>query len=67
MDVKIAPRILIVDDDLNLCKTLAAVLQTAGYSAKSVTSGEQALKAIEEQFFDIALVDIKLPDTESTE
>jgi DNA-binding response OmpR family regulator len=52
---------------VNLCKTLAAVLQTAGYSAKSVTSGEQALKAIEEQFFGIALADIKLPDTEGTE
>ena len=59
--------ILVVDDDTELRKVLSSILSEEGYSVKTVENGKQAIKVSEKKRFDLALIDIKLPDMEGTE
>lgn len=54
-------RILVVDDDIELCGLLTDVLVAEGYSVESVHCGETALKAIEKKPVDLVLLDVMLP------
>ena len=54
-------RILLIDDEKELVSTLAERLSLRGIEADWVCSGKDALKKIEEQAYDIAVVDIKMP------
>jgi DNA-binding NtrC family response regulator len=60
-------RILIVDDDETIRTTLKAILEDEGYSVDSVTNGKDAIKKTQEQTYNIALLDIRLPDMEGVE
>jgi CheY-like chemotaxis protein len=53
--------ILIVDDDLSTCETLADILKEKGYSITHVSSGKEAIKIVKEKNFDIVLIDVKMP------
>lgn len=55
-------KILIVDDELLLRKALEGILSSQGYFVKSCETGEKALDFLNKEFFDLALVDLKLPD-----
>ena len=59
--------ILVVDDDTELRKVLSSILCEEGYSVETVENGEQAIRVSEKKRFDLALIDIKLPDMEGTE
>ncbi len=59
--------ILIVDDDEDVRKSLSSILSKEGYSVETVENGKQATKLSEKSRFDIALIDVKLPDMEGTE
>ena len=50
--------ILIVDDDKSICKMIANLLELEGYPHRVVTGGEEALKAIQEEKFQIVISDI---------
>lgn len=54
--------ILIVDDDTGVRNVLSSVLYDGGYLIESVENGKEAIKACEESPFDVALIDIELPD-----
>ncbi|MFO8010923.1 MAG: PAS domain S-box protein [Dehalococcoidia bacterium] len=54
--------ILIVDDDEDLAQSLRDLLELEGYSPAVCHSGEAAISIIEETGFDLALIDIRLPD-----
>jgi len=54
--------ILVVDDERNIRKNLAMVLETAGYIVDATGDGDKALAKVKEQHYDIALVDIKMPN-----
>jgi serine phosphatase RsbU (regulator of sigma subunit)/CheY-like chemotaxis protein len=60
-------RILIVDDDPGALETLVDIFEEMGYRAEAAASGEQALQKIADRFFNVALLDIRLPDMEGTE
>jgi len=60
-------KILIVDDDENIRKTLVAVLEDEGYTVESVDTGKKAIEKTETEFFNLALIDIRLPDMEGIE
>ena len=60
-------RILIVDDDADIRKVLSSILSEEGYLVAAVENGKQALKATENQFFDLALIDVELPGIKGTE
>jgi DNA-binding NtrC family response regulator len=59
--------ILIVDDDTGVRDMLSSVLNDEGYSVEAVENGKKAIKACEKSPFDVALIDIELPDTKGTE
>lgn len=60
-------RILIVDDDPSIRKVLAAILEEKGYSVETVDSGKKAINKSRTRFYNLALIDIRLPDMEGTE
>ena len=59
--------ILVVDDDAVVRNTLCSVLGDEGYTVEAVEDGKKAIKACEKLPFDVALIDIKLPDMKGTE
>jgi len=60
-------RILIVDDDDTIRKTLKAILEDEGYTVDLAATGQEAIQKTEENAYDIALLDIRLPDMEGVE
>ncbi|MBX5328649.1 MAG: response regulator [Candidatus Bathyarchaeota archaeon] len=60
-------RILIVDDDENIRKVLATILEEEGYNVESVDTAKKAIKATTKKFYNVALIDIRLPDMEGIE
>jgi PleD family two-component response regulator len=61
------PQVLIVDDDEAICKTLSAILQSEGYHTEMAVTAREAIAKASARFFDVALLDIKLPDMEGTQ
>jgi two-component system response regulator HydG len=55
------PRILIVDDDLNLCKSMSLVLRRRGYTVTTVNDGPDAIEKVKKSPFDMIFLDIKMP------
>lgn len=62
-----AVRILIVDDDENIRKVLSTALKTVGYLVDTAESGKEAIEKANTNFYNLALIDIRLPDIEGTE
>jgi len=60
-------KLLIVDDDEDMLETLSDILQEKGYRTETARTGRKAIKKAKEQFFNIALIDIKLPDVKGIE
>jgi len=60
-------RILIVDDDKDILESLKAFLELKGYSVDTAETGGEAIEKSEAGVFNLALLDIKLPDMEGTE
>lgn len=54
-------RILIVDDEPQIRRTLRATLAPLGYSVADAASGEAALQAMREEKPDVVLLDLNLP------
>ena len=57
-------RILIVDDDENIRKVLIAILEDKGYNIEAVGTAREAIKKTDKKFYNLALIDIRLPDME---
>jgi two-component system, NtrC family, response regulator GlrR len=53
-------RILVVDDDRNLLEVVKMRLEIANYEVEAVLKEEEALRAVTEKAFDIAIVDLQL-------
>ena len=56
------PRILIIDDDPNLRKTLTDILRIKGYETLTAEDGEKGLAVLRENRVNLVLVDLGLPD-----
>jgi len=59
--------ILIVDDDVDICQTLADILEAKGYQIDMANNGFQAIEKAREAAFDVALMDIKMPGINGVE
>ncbi|MGC8896049.1 MAG: response regulator [Candidatus Bathyarchaeia archaeon] len=57
-------RILIVDDDEDIRKVLKTILEDEGYSADTAANGKEAIRKSYRKFYNLALIDVKLPDME---
>jgi len=53
--------ILVVEDNEDLCQTIAEVMKKEGHSVRTAYSGEEALNHLEKGLTDLVLLDIKLP------
>lgn len=54
--------ILLVEDEENLHDTLKLNLELEGYSVTSAYDGNKALKAVENEYFDLIIMDVMLPE-----
>lgn len=59
--------ILIVDDDESTGDILTLILNKKGYKTEIARSGREALEKARRRFFNLALLDIRLPDMEGIE
>jgi two-component system KDP operon response regulator KdpE len=62
-----AARVLIVDDEASIQRSLVPLLASRGYDVESATSGHAALEAFERAAPDVMILDLGLPDLEGTE
>jgi len=60
-------RILIVDDDESIRKVLATILEDKGYATDTAKNGKEAIQKSSEKLYNLALIDIRLPDMEGIE
>jgi diguanylate cyclase (GGDEF)-like protein/PAS domain S-box-containing protein len=56
------PRLLLVDDEPMLLNSLCELLKGRGYQLVTASSGSEAIRHLEKTKFDLALLDLRLPD-----
>jgi two-component system KDP operon response regulator KdpE len=61
------PRVLLVDDEPAIQRSVAPLLRSRGYEVEVAGSGGDALKAFEARTPNLVLLDLGLPDIEGTE
>ncbi|MGB3559844.1 MAG: response regulator [Geitlerinemataceae cyanobacterium] len=54
-------KILVVDDEKNIRLTVAQALETLGHQVKTAVNGEEALQRLQQDVFDLMLLDLKMP------
>ncbi|MCJ7540383.1 MAG: response regulator [Desulfobacterales bacterium] len=54
-------RILVVDDEVDFLETIVNRLQKRKLNASGVTSGEKAVELLQNELFDVVILDIKMP------
>ena len=59
--------ILVVDDDKSILRTFTRILQKSGYEIEVAETGKEAMEKTEGRHYDLALVDIRLPDMDGTD
>ena len=59
-------RILIVDDDTGITGSLSILLESEGYQTDVAHSVKEAVEKSYENCYNLAIIDIKLPDGEGT-
>jgi diguanylate cyclase (GGDEF)-like protein/PAS domain S-box-containing protein len=57
-----AHRLLLVDDEPRLLASLCALLEDSGHELHTATCGSEAVALLEQMSFDLALLDLRLPD-----
>lgn len=60
-------RILVVDDEESIRRTISITLEHAGYVVDTAENGKEAVRKSEASFYNLALIDLRLPDMEGTE
>jgi CheY-like chemotaxis protein len=53
-------KILVVDDDLDMCQIISDILKEDGYSVNSSYKGKDALMKIKKNHYDLIVLDYKL-------
>jgi DNA-binding NtrC family response regulator len=60
-------KILVVDDDESIRSTVKAILEEEGYQVDLASTGQEAIQKTKENKYNVALLDIRLPDIEGVE
>jgi two-component system nitrogen regulation response regulator NtrX len=63
----IEDKILIIDDERGIRSSLKGILEDEGYSITTANTGEDCLRLVERQNFDLVLLDIWLPEIDGIE
>ena len=67
MTEKVEASVLLVDDEEQFLDVLSQRLKTRGLKVDTVTSGEDALKQVEDHNFDAIIVDLAMPGIDGIE
>ena len=59
--------ILIIDDEENLRKFLARIIELEGYTVYQAATAKSALKVLEKELIHVVIIDVKLPDANGVE
>lgn len=59
--------ILIIDDDISILTSLKSLLEMNGFWVDTAKNGREAMTRVSNGFYNLALIDIRLPDMEGTE
>ena len=59
-------RILVIDDDEGIRRVLSTVLEDTGHLVDTAKDGEDAIQRAATTTYDLALIDIRLPDMDGT-
>ncbi|MES2848837.1 MAG: sigma-54 dependent transcriptional regulator [Bacteroidota bacterium] len=60
-------KILIIDDDMDMCQLLSRFLQRKGFETATASNGNKGIAAFKEGQFDLVLCDFRLGDKEGVE
>ena len=60
-------KILIAEDDRELCQLFSHVLMKHGYDVKGVSDGQEALRALDSDYYDLIISDIMMPKVDGYE
>src|SRR5882724_1156446 len=60
-------RLLIIDDDIELCSLLKEFLQREGYSVQCVNEGREGLEQAQQSGYDLIILDVMLPGMDGFE
>lgn len=60
-------RILVVDDEDSIRKVLKTILEEKGYRVDTAETGKEAINKSKQGAYNLALIDVRLPDIEGTE
>jgi len=60
-------KILVIDDEKNIRRTLTDILEDEGYNVLSASSGEEGLQVLARENIDLLLLDVKLPGMDGIE
>jgi two-component system, NtrC family, response regulator HydG len=67
MEIPVATRVLVVDDEAGMRTTLAANLELEGYEVVEAESGQRAVALFREQPFELVITDIQMPGLDGVE
>lgn len=67
MDSNLAAKVLLVDDEEEFIELMSQRLETRGLKVVAATSGEKALGLVDDQSFDVAVVDLAMPGIDGIE
>lgn len=62
-----AIRILIIDDEAEFAQTLCTRLQLRDYKSQHAISGHDGLSILEDESFDVVILDLRMPDINGIE
>lgn len=60
-------RVLIIDDELSLLKSLAAFFEDEGFFVRGAASGEEGLEILHTEKMDVVIIDLRLPGIDGNE
>lgn len=60
-------KVLLVDDDADSCEIFQIILERAGHVVVTVSRGQEAIDRLLVEHFDVAVVDLSLPDVDGYE
>lgn len=61
LDTSVVPRIMLVDDDELVLEQLAPLVSAAGFQVLTLSSGAEAIAALEREFMPVVITDLKMP------
>ncbi len=67
MSADAAKRILVVDDDRLMTRTLCDILQLHGWEAGAAYSGTEAIEAVQKEGYRVVLMDIRMPGVDGVQ